>query len=124
MNWKMTAKTTLVQLHHKVPTFEAVGHQLVLVLQDDLMGYLQREFAFGHVGSASDDHPMQFHAYGVHPGDQTQSGLELVERLSSDTEGVRRCLDLQTEARVDSEELVAQLRRKLGPTTLFRPRGT
>lgn len=121
MNWKMTAKTTLVQLHHKVRTFEAVGRQLVLALQDELMRYLQREFAFAHVGPASDDHPMQFHAYSVHPGDQTHSRLELVERLSTDTEGVRRCLDLQTEARVDTEHLVEELRGKVGPSTLFRP---
>lgn len=124
MNWKMTAKTTLVQLHHKVRTFEALGRQLVLVLQDELMSYLQNEFAFGHVGRASDGHPMQFHAYNVQDGSQTDSGLQLVGRLSTDTEGVRRCLDLQTEARVDVEHLGAQLRRKLNPSTLFRPSGT
>lgn len=123
MNWKMTAKTTLVQLHHKVRTFEAVGRQLVLVLQDELMSYLQRDFAFAHVGQASDHHPMQFHSYSVHHGDQAHSQLELVERLSTDTEGVRRCLDLQTEARVDTEHLVEQLRGKVGPNTLFRPGG-
>ena len=123
MNWKMTAKTTLVQLHHKVRTFEALGHRLVLVLQDELLSYLQKEFAFGHVGPASDDDPMQFHAYNVRPGDQTGSGLQLVERLSTDTDGVRRCLDLQTDARVDTDHLLNQLRRKLGPSTLFRPRG-
>jgi len=30
INWKMTAKTTLVQLHHKIETFEALGKHLVL----------------------------------------------------------------------------------------------
>lgn len=123
MNWKMTAKTTLVQLHHKVRTFETLGRQLVLVLQDELLGYLQREFTFGHVGHASDNDPMQFHAYNLQQG-QTGSELHLAERLSTDSKGVRRCLDLQTEARVDTDYLVAQLRRKLGPSTLFRPRGT
>lgn len=123
MNWKMTAKTTLIQLHHKVRTFEALGHRLVLVLQDELLHYLQREFAFGHVGRASDDDPMQFHAYRVHRGGQADSGLQLVERLSTDTEGVGRCLDLQADARVDTDDLLSQLRRKLGASTLFRPRG-
>ena len=34
MNWKMTAKTILVQMHHKVQTFEHVHKKLVLVVQD------------------------------------------------------------------------------------------
>ena len=115
MNWKMTAKTTLVQLHHKVRTFEALGHRLVLVLQDELLSYLKREFAFGHVGPASDNDPMLFHAYSVFSGSPASSGLRLVERLSTDTEGVRRCLDLQADARVDTEHLLSQLSRKLKP---------
>lgn len=32
MNWKMTAKTTLVQLHHKIQTFETINKHLVLVI--------------------------------------------------------------------------------------------
>lgn len=121
MNWKMTAKTTLMQLHHKVRTFEALGHRLVLVLQDEFLGYLRTEFAFGHVGAASDDDPMQFHAYKVRHGSQAGGGLQLVERLSTDTAGVRQCLDLQADERVDTGQLLGQLRRKLGPSTLFRP---
>ncbi|MDP3002596.1 MAG: NotI family restriction endonuclease [Bacteroidales bacterium] len=31
MNWKMTAKTILVQLHHKIDTFEYLNKHLVLV---------------------------------------------------------------------------------------------
>jgi hypothetical protein len=41
INWKMTAKTTLVQLHHKIQTFEELGKHLVLVLQDGLMNYMR-----------------------------------------------------------------------------------
>lgn len=36
INWKMTAKTTLVQLHHKISTFEHLSKHLVLVMQDCL----------------------------------------------------------------------------------------
>lgn len=32
MNWKMTAKTILVQMHHKVKTFEHINKKLVLVV--------------------------------------------------------------------------------------------
>ena len=44
MNWKMTAKTILVQMHHKVQTFEHVNKKLVLVVQDCLLDYMKREF--------------------------------------------------------------------------------
>jgi hypothetical protein len=36
MNWKMTAKTILVQLNHKIATFEHLSKRLVLVLQPTL----------------------------------------------------------------------------------------
>jgi hypothetical protein len=32
MNWKMTAKTILVQLHHKIQTFEEANKHLVLMI--------------------------------------------------------------------------------------------
>jgi hypothetical protein len=48
MNWKMTAKTILVQMHHKIKTFEHVNKRLVLVTQDKLLGYMTKEFNFGH----------------------------------------------------------------------------
>ena len=44
INWKMTAKTILVQLHHKIKTFESVNKHLVVVVQDHLMEYMKGEF--------------------------------------------------------------------------------
>ena len=41
MNWKMTAKTILVQLHHKIDTFESINKHLVLVIQDHLLEYIK-----------------------------------------------------------------------------------
>jgi hypothetical protein len=32
INWKMSAKTILVQMHHKAAAFEALGKKLILVL--------------------------------------------------------------------------------------------
>ena len=49
MNWKMTAKTILVQLNHKIVTFEHLSKRLVLVLQDRMLDYMRGEFAFDHV---------------------------------------------------------------------------
>ena len=44
MNWKMTAKTILVQLHHKIETFESLNKHLVLVIQDCLLEYIKKEY--------------------------------------------------------------------------------
>jgi hypothetical protein len=44
MNWKMTAKTILIQLHHKASAFEAIGKRLALVLQAEFFDYLRRQF--------------------------------------------------------------------------------
>jgi hypothetical protein len=51
MNWKMTAKTILVQMHHKIQTFEHVNKKLVLVTQDKLLAYMTKEFDFGHLSN-------------------------------------------------------------------------
>ena len=48
MNWKMTAKTTLIQLHHKIQTFEGWRRHLVLVVQDEMLKYLKTNFRFSH----------------------------------------------------------------------------
>ena len=46
INWKMTAKTILMQLHHKIETFENVNRKLVLVVQDKLLDYMERGIRF------------------------------------------------------------------------------
>ena len=66
MNWKMTAKTILVQLHHKIQTFEHINKKLVLVVQDILLAYMSREFSFGHLKNpALIGDSMHFHVYRV-----------------------------------------------------------
>lgn len=44
MNRKATAKTTFVQRHHKVRTFENLSRHLVLVVQNVLMDCVGRAF--------------------------------------------------------------------------------
>jgi hypothetical protein len=44
MNWKMTAKTILIQLHHKIQTFENFNKHLVLIVQNYFFDYMCREF--------------------------------------------------------------------------------
>lgn len=119
MNWKMTAKTTLVQLHHKVETVENLGKHLVLVIQEPLLAYMRRQFSFGHVGAARVGDPMHFHSYsfGVRGG---RLALDLSERLSTDSAGVAASLGLEVESNVPMEEMVAQLEAKISGRTLLR----
>lgn len=88
MNWKMTAKTILVQLHHKVETFEHVNKHLVLALQDQLLTYMEREFSFGHLESpARLGDSMHFHAYELAKG-QSNYSIDLSLRMSTDAAGI------------------------------------
>lgn len=61
----MTAKTILIQLHHKVQTFEAINKHLVLVIQDFLLDYFRKEFQFSRLTAARMGDPIHVHAYGL-----------------------------------------------------------
>jgi hypothetical protein len=122
MNWKMTAKTTLVQLHHKVMTFEHLGKHLVLVMQDLLLDYVRRRFDFGHIRGQRNGDPMQFHAYGLRKGPDGFR-LGLIERLSTDSSGVAACLGLQASARIEMESILAQIEAKLPQSILLTVAG-
>jgi hypothetical protein len=119
MNWKMTAKTILVQLHHKIQTFEGVNKHLVLVVQDRLLAYMAKEFSFGHLNQPRPADPMHFHAYKLRP---TNSGHQLVleKRMSTDTAGIAKCLGLQGEAKVELDIILKLIEDKLTTRTLFR----
>lgn len=119
MNWKMTAKTTLVQLHHKIQTFEAINRHLVLVTQDRLLTYLQDNFAFDHIGAAKKGDSMHFHAYRF----QERNGayfINLASRSSTDAEGVGICLGLKAEPKVEIGRIISQLETKLSEQTLLQ----
>ena len=122
INWKMTAKTTLVQLHHKIETFEHLNKRLLLVTQDKLLDYMKQEFTFGHLTNpAVIGDAMQLHAYSL----QTQQGslykLTLRDRLSTNADGIAACLGLQAEPKIELQEIVQVLQSKIGSSTLFNP---
>lgn len=120
MNWKMTAKTILVQLHHKLGTFEHLNRHLVLVVQDRLLEYMQREFQFGHLESpAQIGDSMHFHAYTVECETATHR-LLLQSRISTDIAGLATALGLQAEANVEFEEIARTLEAKLSASTLLK----
>lgn len=118
MNWKMTAKTILVQLNHKIATFEHLCKRLVLVLQDCLLDYMRREFAFDHIKGVRDGDPMQFHAYELRQ-EATAYSLKLKERISTDASGIAMCLGLQAETKVELQTMLDQIEAKLPQSTLL-----
>jgi len=122
MNWKMTTKTILVQMHHKIDTFEHVGKKLVLVVQDRLLEYMSREFNFAHLKNpALLGDSMHFHAYQITRQHDGAFKLTMQLRLSTDAAGIATCLGLQAEARVELEQILEALRAKISPTTRFVP---
>lgn len=122
INWKMTAKTILVQIHHKVQTFEHLNKKLVLVIQDSLLAYMEREFQFAHVHQPPTlGDSMHFHAYGLSAGADNDYQMLLNRRLSTDADGVASCLGLQAEARIELTLITNILQQKISARTLFTP---
>ena len=119
MNWKMTAKTILVQLHHKIETFEHLGKHLVLVLQDELFEYMRREFSFDHVQRARLGDPMHVHSYRLMKMDASYQ-LELRDRWSTDANGIAACLGLQASAKIELAAIIELLQSMLSRETLLR----
>lgn len=120
MNWKMTTKTTLVQLNHKIKTFADIGKILVLVLQDDLMTYMQTAFQFDHLNKATLGDPMHFHVYSLDQASSDSWQIGLRNRLSTDSEGIARSLGLRANPRLEIEYLIGVLETKISNSTLFR----
>jgi hypothetical protein len=120
MNWKMTAKTILVQMHHKVQTFEHVGRKLALVIQDHLLDYMRCNFKFSHVHSpALAGDSLHIHSYRLNPQPDSSLRLAFNEAISTDADGVSECLGLQAEARVELEQITRALEAKMGRHTVF-----
>jgi hypothetical protein len=120
INWKMTAKTILVQLHHKIQTFEHINKHLVLIIQDCLLQYMTREFSFSHLTPALQGDSMHIHSYQLCDAGNSYN-LSLANRLSTDSVGIASCLGLQAEARIELAQIIANLELRISDATLFSP---
>ena len=116
INWKMTAKTILIQLHHKSQTFESVNKRLVLVIQDVLLEYLRRNFQFEHIRQSRIGDPIHVHSYNI----QENGQLHLTERLSTDSQGVATSMGLQMDPNIELARIIEQLEAKISDATLLR----
>ena len=115
----MTAKTTLVQLHHKIQTFDHLSKHLVLVAQDCLFAYMKKNFSCNHLEAARIGDPMHFHSYSLTSGEDGGERIELADRLSTDCAGIARCLGLQGNANVGLQDILKQLEAKISTRTLM-----
>lgn len=119
MNWKMTAKTILVQLHHKIDTFEHLNKHFVLVIQDHLLEYIKSEFSFDHINTnplLGDS--MHIHSYRIDK-DGNNLKLKLDSRYSTDSSGIAKLLGLNANANIEFEEMAKTLESKISDSTLF-----
>lgn len=119
MNWKMTAKTILVQLHHKIKTFESINKHFVLIIQDCLMDYMKNEFAFNIVNTnALIGDSMHFHSYKLKEEGNNYK-LILDSRCSTDSYGISVLLGLNANANLGFEEIARILEAKISDSTFF-----
>lgn len=119
MNWKMTAKTILVQLHHKIDTFESINKHLVLIIQDHLLDYMKREFSFSHVSAQPlIGDSMHFHSYRLQKDGKVYK-LVLDSRCSTDSAGISKLLGLKADANIGFEEIARILESKISDSTVF-----
>lgn len=119
MNWKMSAKTILVQMHHKINTFEHLGKHMVLVIQDCFRDYMAREFSFSHMHTARQGDSFHIHSYVLDEANGNSLRMQLSNRISTDANGIALCLGLQAEAKIELELLVKYLETRISTNTIF-----
>ena len=112
MNWKMTLKTILIQMHHKSETFEHLNKHLVLIIQEPLFNHMKSAFNFDNIDGVRLGDPIHIHSYSFsNQGDSLK--LSLAKRVSTDSEGIANCLGLNAESKVELQDIIKVLETKL-----------
>ena len=119
MNWKMTLKTILVQMHHKSETFEHLNKHLVLIIQKPLYEHMRSDFNFDGIEGVRLGDPIHIHSYNFEQDDSSLS-LSLHTRVSTDSVGIANCLGLNAESKVELQDLVRILEPKLTEANRLR----
>ncbi len=118
MNWKMTAKTILLQMHHKASSFESMKKHLVLIMQNPLLEYIQKEFDSSAFRKPDLSDSVHIHSYSLKTND-TGYLLELDSRYSTDSGGIMKCLGLNADSSMNTEEFEQTLFSKISDDTLL-----
>jgi hypothetical protein len=119
INWKMTAKTILIQIHHKIDTFEHLGKHFVLVIQDCFRDYLTREFSFSHSRQARIGDSVHIHSYSLDEINKNALRLSLKDRISTDADGIAFCLGLQAETKIELEKMLRYIEARITDKTIL-----
>lgn len=112
MNWKMTLKTILIQMHHKSETFEHLNKHLVLIIQEPLFEHMKSDFDFGSIEGVRLGDPIHIHSYSFSDQDN-KLRLSLANRISTDSAGIAKCLGLNVESKVELQDIIKILEAKL-----------
>ena len=112
MNWKMTLKTILIQMHHKSETFENLNKHLVLIIQKPLFDHMKCDFNFDGIDGVRLGDPVHIHSYNLEEQEEKLC-LSLHTRVSTDSEGIANCLGLNAETKVELQDIIRILEPKL-----------
>lgn len=112
VNWKISAKTILIQMHHKAATFEALGKKLVLTIQRQFFEYMTREFQAEHFTPSRSTDTVHFHLYDCVELNRSLR-LNLDSRFSTSVLGIERMLNLGKGTAISEQEIVAKIKAKL-----------
>ena len=112
MNWKMTLKTILIQMHHKSETFENLNKHLVLIIQQPLYQHMVDDFNFNDIKGVRIGDPVHIHSYEFKEKNNRMC-LSLKTRVSTDSAGIAKSLALNAESKVDLQNIIALLEQKL-----------
>lgn len=112
MNWKMTLKTILIQMHHKSETFENLNKHFVLIVQKPLFERMKTDFDFTEIDGVRLGDPVHIHSYNFEKKGK-QYILSLGKRLSTDSAGIAKCLGLNANKKVELEDMIKILESKL-----------
>jgi hypothetical protein len=119
MNWKMTLKTILIQMHHKSETFEHLNKHLVLIIQNPLFEHMKSDFNFDGIEGVRLGDPIHIHSYDLAEGNG-KLNLSLSNRVSTDSVGIATCLGLNAESKVELQDLIKLLEPKLTETNRLK----
>jgi len=112
INWKMSAKTILMQMHHKGPSFSVLRRKLVLAVQTEFFKYIGKEFRSKHVRSAMPTDPVHFHLYDFVSIDGGRR-IVLTDRKSTDVAGIEEMLKLGERPEITEAEVLERIEAKL-----------
>ena len=112
MNWKMTLKTILVQMHHKSETFENINKHLVLIIQKPLYEYMRKSFDFKGIDGVRLGDSVHIHSYQFEQ-ENNKLHLSLDTRVSTDSAGIAHCLGLNAERNMKIEDIIHILEPKI-----------